>query len=150
LAVIAGGGLGKGTGALTIIDLAAAPTQVSDVVMIGTDPESFDISPDGELIAAVLMSYSNRPPNHPRKTNQGQMVLLQRQGRTFQKVQQLPIGPIPQGVTFTADGQHLLVQSHPRKEIQVYSIAELRIKDTGVRIPVPGRPSSIRAAEAPR
>ena len=76
LALVAGDGKGWGAGAITVVDLAADPIEVVQVETIGTGPESFTISPDGRLVAAVLMNGSNLAPGDPRRTDAGRLVLL--------------------------------------------------------------------------
>ena len=73
-------------------------------------------------------------------------MLLSRKGTHVEVEQTVPVGPIPEGVAFTSDGDYLLVQSHPARAIWVFEVGRRRLKDTGLRIEVPGMPSSLRAA----
>jgi DNA-binding beta-propeller fold protein YncE len=149
LGLVAGGGPGDKAGAITIIDLTAEPPAVLDVVMVGSGPESFDISPDGKLVAAVLMNYSNAATDNPLFTERGQITLLRREGKRFVRVATLPTGRIPEGVTFTRDGTKLLVQCYADREIRVYDVEGETLTDRGERIGVPGQPAAMRAVEAP-
>jgi DNA-binding beta-propeller fold protein YncE len=149
LALAAGGGSGWGAGAITVVDLEADPVEIIQVQTIGTGPESFTISPDGRLVAAVLMNGSNLAPDDPRLTDAGRLVLLSLRDRTLRRVQELPIGRIPEGVTFTPDGREVLVQYHPDRTIAVFSVEGERLEDSGRRIDVPGQPSAIRTVEYP-
>lgn len=149
LALAAGDGKGWGAGAITVIDLAADPIEVVQVETIGTGPESFTISPDGRLVAAVLMNGSNLAAGDPRRTDAGRLVLLTLENGRLRKVQELPVGRIPEGVTFTPDGSEVLVQYHPDRTIAVFSVVGERLEDSGRRIDVPGQPSAIRAVEFP-
>jgi hypothetical protein len=76
----------------------------------------------------------------------GSLALLERKGQTFTLVEKHDIGRIPEGVAFTSDGRHLIVQCHPDRELWIFSVKRGRLKDTGQRIKVPGMPSSLRAA----
>ncbi len=147
LGLTAGAGQGAvpDTDALTVVDLTADPIRTIDYVPIGSGPESIEISPDGQLLAAVLMNGSNLPADAPGRTEAGLLVLLARRGKTFDVVQQEPIGRVPEGVAFTADGQYLLVQCHPAREIWVFRVDGDRATDTEHRVKVPGMPSSLRA-----
>ncbi len=151
LGLTAGSGVGGApdTDALSIVDLTTDPIRTVDYVPIGSGPESFEVSPDGRLVAAVLMNGSNLAADDPQRTEQGLLTLLARRGKTFEIVQQLPIGRIPEGVAFTADGKHLVVQCHPAREIWIFRVAGERIIDTTHRVEVPGMPSSIRAVNLP-
>ena len=147
LCLTAGSGVGGApdNDAVSIIDLTVEPVRAIQHVTIGQGPESCELSPDGNLLAVVLMNGSNLPPGNPLLTKQGRLDLLERQGKTYVPVQQLPIGPIPEGVAFTADGKKLVVQSHPERKLWVFAIENNRARDTGERIDVPGMASSLRA-----
>ncbi len=132
--------------ALSVIDLKATPMRTVDYVPVGAVPESIEVSPNGRLIAAVVMAGSNLPADDPHRTENGAVVLLSRKGTQVELEQTLPVGPIPEGVAFTSDGEYLLVQSHPSRAIWVFEVKRRRLKDTGLRIEVPGMPSSLRAA----
>lgn len=148
LGLTAGQGFGSGLDmdALSVVDLKSDPIRTIDHISIGSGPESIEISPDGKLVAAVLMNQSNLAPDDPNLTKQGGLVILSRRGRTFEKVQELPVGRIPEGVAFTGDGKLLIVQCHPSRQLWVFSVEGEKVSDTGMRITVPGMPSALRAA----
>ena len=148
LALTAGQGYGNGldADALSVVDLTAGPARTVDYVALGAVPESFDVSPDGNLVAAVVMSGSNLAPEDPNRSDHGTLVVLRRKARTLTRTQELPIGRIPEGVVFTSDGRHLVVQCHPDRELWIFEVRRGRVKDSGLRIPVPGMPSSLRAS----
>ena len=148
LALTAGQGYGNGVDrdAVTVIDLKSKPMRTVDYIAVGAVPESIEISPDGKLLAAVLMEGSNFGPNDPNRSSYGKLVMLARKGKTFSVTQELPIGRIPEGVAFTSDGKYLVVQCHPDRELRIFSINRGHAKDTGHRIKVPGMPSSLRAS----
>jgi DNA-binding beta-propeller fold protein YncE len=147
LALTAGQGFGNGLDrdALSVIDLRSDPIRTIDYVAVGAVPESIEISPDGRWVAAVTMEGSNLAADDPLRGEQGAVVLLERRGRTFERVQELPVGRIPEGVAFTPDGKHLVVQCHPDRELWLFEMRDGRLRDTGERIAVPGMPSSLRA-----
>jgi DNA-binding beta-propeller fold protein YncE len=132
--------------ALSVIDLKADPVQTVDYIPIGNGPESIELSPDGRLLAVVLMNGSNLPADDPYRTQNGLLVVMARKGNTFVQTQELPIGRIPEGVAFTSDGRYLVVQCHPARELWVFKVDGGRVTDTSHRISVPGFPSSLRAA----
>jgi len=150
LALTAGAGFGNGVDmdALTVIDLHGGQPRTTDYVALGTAPESIELSPDGRLLAAVVMDGSNLAPDNPFHAQTGNLVILERRDRTFVRIQRLPVGRIPEGVAFTGDGRYLLVQCHPDREIWVFEVKDGKVADTGQRISVPGMPSSLRAARA--
>ncbi|HXG49451.1 MAG TPA: hypothetical protein VNO52_17645 [Methylomirabilota bacterium] len=148
LGLTAGQGYGNGLDhdALTVIDLKAAPIRAVDYVPLGAVPESIEISPDGRLLAAVVMNGSNLATTDPNHQPYGELVLLRREGRTFRLRERHRVGRIPEGVAFTSDGRYLVVQCHPDRELRVFAVKGGHLRDTGHRIPVPGRPSSLRAS----
>jgi DNA-binding beta-propeller fold protein YncE len=148
LALTAGQGFGNGIDhdALTIVDLKSKPMRTTAYVPIGAVPESIDLSPDGKMLAAVLMNGSNLAPGDPNRSTNGRLVLLARRGKTFAVVEEHPIGRIPEGVAFTSNGAYLVLQCHPDRELWIFSVTRGRLKDTGQRIKVPGLPSSLRAS----
>jgi DNA-binding beta-propeller fold protein YncE len=152
LGLVAGGGNQNGPDAdiLSVIDLAASPVRTVDHLIVGTGPESFDISPDGRLLAVVLMEGSNVPADDISRTEHGALRLWRRSGKSFVKRQDVPIGRIPEGVCFTPDGRYLVVQEHAAKRLVIYEVAAEGVKDTGVHISTPGFPSSLRRAPPAR
>lgn len=147
LGLTAGAGLGGpiDADALTVIDLSAEQPRTINYVEIGSGPESFEVSPDGELVAVVLMAGSSQKVGDPHRTEAGVLSILTRKGKEFTKTQDLPIGPVPEGVAFTSDGHYLVVQCHRAKELWIFRVDGRRVTDTGQRIPVTGFPSSLRA-----
>lgn len=135
---------------LTVVSLTSDPPRTVDYISIGSGPESIEISPDGRLVAAVLMEGSNLAKDDPLHEEHGKLTLLARRGNTFEVVQTLPTGPIPEGVAFSPDGKCIIVQCHPARELWLYRVDGEKASDTGERISVPAMPSSLRAAERPR
>lgn len=149
LGLTAGAGLGDGApnmDALTVVDLAVDYPHTSSVVTIGAIPESIEINPEGNLVAAVVMGSSNYDQSNPLYKDDAEVVLLERSGKSFSVVQRLPVGRIPEGVAFTSDGKYLVVQCHVAKELILFRVKANRLQETGERISVPGFASSLRAA----
>ncbi|MBL9170715.1 MAG: hypothetical protein JNN07_23485 [Verrucomicrobiales bacterium] len=142
-------GIGAGNGpdmdALTVIDLEATPPRTVDLVKLGISPESIELSPDGRWLAAVMMNGSNLAPQDSLLQDHGEVVLLERAGRTFRHRQTVKVGRIPEGAAFTPDGRHLVVQCHPERNLWLFEVTKRGLRDTGLRISVPGMPSGMRA-----
>ena len=132
--------------AITVIDLRAKPMRAIQHITIGAVPESIEISPNGRLLAAVVMNGSNLAPTDPSHTQQGALEILARRGKTFAKIKSLPVGAIPEGVAFTSDGRYLVVQCHPSRELWIFRVRGESVRDTGQRIKTPGMGSSLRAS----
>ena len=146
-ALTAGAGFGNGhdMDALSVVDLQSEPIKTVDHIAIGSGPESLEVSPDGRMVAAVLMNGSNLAPDDPALTSAGGLVILSRRGTRLQIEQRLETARIPEGVAFTSDGRYLVVQEHPTKQLWIYRVRGKKVRDTGRRIDVPGMPSSLRA-----
>lgn len=146
-ALTAGQGSGNGTDtdALTVIRRDGDEFRTVDFVPLGASPETLEVSPDGRLIAVILMNGSNQAPGSKGYTDHGQLVILTRQKDRFVRTQTLAVGRIPEGVAFSPDGRTLIVQSHPDRELRLYPIRRGRVGTNYERIPVPGFPSSLRA-----
>lgn len=135
--------------AVTVVDLRSNPIHTVDYVPVPPEPESLEISPDGKLVAVVLMNGSSVATDHPMRTEKGILAILVRKGRTFVKTQELPVGRIPEGVAFSPDGKYIIVQCHAERRLWLFKVQGEKVRDTGERISVPGFPSSLRAAEKP-
>lgn len=151
LGLTAGTGFGNAldVDCVSVIDLKASQPTTIDYIPIGVSPESIEISPDGKLLAAVVIEGSNQPPSSPNHGPAGALVILERKGKTFVKSQRLAVGRIPEGVAFTGNGKYLVVQCHPDRNLWVFEVSDGKVADSGKRIAVPGMPSSLRAS-APR
>ncbi len=148
LGVTAGSGQGlPDTDAITVVDLTQDPPRSIDYIPIGAGPESLEVSPDGTLIAAVLIGGSNMPKGTPFHEKEGKLVILARRGKTFEVAQVLATGTIPEGVAFSPDGKHIVVGCHPSQKLWVYDVDGETVRDSKQRIDVPGMPSSLRIAE---
>ncbi|HEY4312902.1 MAG TPA: YncE family protein [Pirellulales bacterium] len=152
LALVAGAGNQKGLDAdlLTLVDLRARQIHTIDHVKVGTGPESFDISPDGRLVAVVLMEGSNVPADDPQRAEHAWLRLFKLDGQSLARVQELRIGRIPEGVCFSPDGKYLVVQEHAAKRLVLFAVKGGALEETGVHIPTPGFPSALRRAEPRR
>lgn len=149
-AVTAGSGQGlPDMDAITVVDLQQNPPRATDYIPIGSGPESLEFSPDGRLLAAVLIGGSNLPKSAPFHEDSGKLVILARRGQTFEVVQVLTTGRIPEGIAFSQDGKHIVVGCHPERKLWVYEVDGETVKDSRVRIDVPGMPSSLRTADKP-
>ena len=142
----AGNGNGLDTDALTLIQREGDSFLATGWVPLAAGPESFDLSPDGRWGAAVLMNGSNTGKHNPLYRDHGLLVMFRREGDRWTREQVLPTGAIPEGVVFTPDGQHVVVQCHPDRELRIYKRKGSRWREWPQRIAVPGMPSGLGAA----
>jgi DNA-binding beta-propeller fold protein YncE len=151
LGLVAGLGFGKGVDVdeLSIIDLRGREPRTIDHVPLGTVPETIELSPNGRLLAAVVMDGSSLAPDDPLRTDKAHLIILERKGKTFVRRQRLDLPPVPSGAVFTGDGRYLVVQCHTDRELRIYAVHGSQVRDTGQRVRVLGNPSSIRAGSKP-
>jgi DNA-binding beta-propeller fold protein YncE len=142
----AGNGNGLDIDALTVVRRQGDDFLATGHVPLAAGPESFDISPDGQWGAAVLMNGSNTGSQSPNYRDHGLLVMFRRRGDQWTREQTLPTGAIPEGVVITPDGRHVVVQCHPDRELRIYRRSGARLRELPSRIPVPGMPSGMGAA----
>jgi DNA-binding beta-propeller fold protein YncE len=134
---------------VSLIDMTAKPPRVIETMTVGQTPEGIMLSPDGKLCAVVVMNGSNKPPDSPFFVDHGKVVLLGVANKKFQKLAEAPIGHWSQGVAFSPDSQHVLVQNMVEKDIMVFKVVGEKLEDTGQRLKVKGGAAAIRIAEKP-
>ncbi|MGE8638706.1 MAG: lactonase family protein [Achromobacter sp.] len=130
---------------VSVVDLLATPPRVIDRVMVEDGPEGIAISPDGRHAAVAIVQGSNNPSSewfhHPR----GQIVLLRIDGQRVTRAGAVEVGALPEGVAFSPDSRYLYVGNFLDATLQVLSVGDDGLTDTGARIPLPGHPASMRA-----
>ena len=66
-------------------------------------------------------------------------------GLKLTMVQSIDVGGLPEGVAFSPDGAYMYVSNYVGQEVAVFQVRGTRVRDTGVRISLPGQPGSMRA-----
>jgi len=150
-AVVANLGLGRGDNdTISLVDLTLKPPRAVETYTVGQTPEGLAISPDGRLIAVVIMNGSNRPKASPFYAPAGRVVLYRMNGGSLSRMADAYVGVWPQGAVFSDDGRTLFVESMSERNIRVFRITDdLRLRDTGQIIAVPGGGAALRTADRP-
>jgi DNA-binding beta-propeller fold protein YncE len=141
--------IGRGGGdadTVSVIDMKLDPPRVVDTVTVGQTPEGIKFSPDGSVLAVVVMNGSNKPRESPFHADAGRLVLFRVSGKELRPLAQAPIGHWSQGVAFSADGL-ILVGNMVENELQVFRLSGGALSNTGIRIAVKGGPAAIRTAD---
>ncbi|WP_218626459.1 YncE family protein [Pseudomonas sp. dw_358] len=148
LAGLAGykGRLAGDADSVTLIDVSKTPFRAVQQITVPSVPEAVAISPDGHWIAAQSIDGSNLLPDNPGFRPQGRVTLFKLEHGHAEKVNDVADGNSSQGMVFSADGKHLIVQFNVEKQLGLYSLQGGRLVDTHQRIKIDGGPSSLRSA----
>jgi DNA-binding beta-propeller fold protein YncE len=132
--------------ALAIIDLSSGePPRVSGYVTAGDAPEAFAISPSGKIAVALTLGGDVLlPREHWARSQKGSIAVFEIDGLNLIRVQVIEVGGLPEGVAFSPNGEFMYVSTFVGKEVRVYSVDGTRVSDTGVSVPLPGHPGSMR------
>jgi DNA-binding beta-propeller fold protein YncE len=146
-AAVANVGAGDGSvGSVTLIDLTRQPFRAVEHFGVGLSPEGIAISPDSQWIALSIQNGTNRPKADPYRAENSRVELYRIDGWKATKAGEAFAGRNIQGIVFTPDGRHLVVQNYVEKELAIYAVTPNGPVDTGQRIPVPGYPAGLRTA----
>jgi DNA-binding beta-propeller fold protein YncE len=146
-AAVANVGANDGSvGSVTLIDLTREPFRAVEHFTVGLSPEGIAISPDNEWIAISAQNGTNRPKGDPYRTENSRVELYQLKGWKATKVGEAFAGRNIQGIVFSPDGKHLVVQNYVEKELAFYRVTPRGPEDTGQRLPIPGYPAGLRTA----
>ena len=149
IAVVANIGTGSGDAdTVSVIDIRAKPPRVVNTVTVGQTPEGIKLSPDGSLLAVVVMNGTNKAKESPFFAEQGKLVLFRVDGQQLARVGEAPIGRWSQGVAFSHDGRTILVQNMVENDIVVFRL-DGGVLQESARIPLRGGGAAIRTADRP-
>lgn len=148
VAVTANVGPGTGdTDSISVIDMAAQPPRVVDIIPVGQTPEGGKISPDGKLCAVVVQNGANKAKDSPFYNDYGLLVLFKIDGLKLTKVGEIRTGHWTQGVAFSRDSKTIAVTNMIEKDVQILQWDGSTLRDTGQRIKLKGAPAAIRTAK---
>ncbi|HDR8970736.1 YncE family protein [Burkholderia vietnamiensis] len=129
---------------VALIDVSHTPFRTVQYLTVPSLPEGVAISPNGKWIAVQAMDGSNLTPDNPGRHKRGKVVLFEiRAGRAVQ-TSEAPGGEAAQGIAFTADSRHVIVQFNVERQLALYAVEGGKLRDTGTRIALSGGPSSLR------
>ncbi|MDR8732117.1 YncE family protein [Burkholderia pseudomultivorans] len=129
---------------VALIDVSRVPFRTVQYLSVPSLPEGVAISPDGKWIAVQAMDGSNLTPDNPGRHKLGKVLLFAiRDGRAVQTGEATG-GEAAQGIVFTADSRHVIVQFNVERQLAFYAVDGGKLRDTGKRIALTGGPSSLR------
>jgi len=129
---------------VTVVDIEASPPRVIDKVVIGDAPEGFAVNPNGKMAVAILLGGSDGAKNAWFYKRNGSVVTLKIDGKKVTKTGEVAVGAVPEGAVFSPDGRWLYVGNYNDKNISVLRVDGDTVVDTGVVVPLPGSPASMR------
>ncbi len=145
LSVNQGGGLSGNVDTVVTIDAAANPPRVVDQTAIGDSPEGMAIAPSGKWLAVPLLKGSSSKHDRWSYTPAGSLVLMSLGPKdALQRVGELPLGGVPEGIAFSPDSRFVYVGNYVEKNVQVFRVDGGKLTDTGKTLALPGQPASMR------
>ena len=129
---------------VTLIDVSRVPFRTVQHITVPSLPEGVAISPDGKWIGVQSMDGSNLTPDNPGRHARGKVLLFAIRDGQAVKVSEVAGGEASQGIVFSADGKHLIVQYNVEKQLAFFAVNGGHLSDTGQRIALTGGPSSLR------
>ena len=115
-----------------------------DKVVVGDGPEGFAVSPVGGIAAPIILGGSDGPKNSWFYNRNGSVAILKLDGKKEVKVDDVPLGGIPEGAVLSPDGRWLYVGNYVDRNISVLRVDGETVVNTGTAIPLPGSPASMR------
>ena len=132
---------------VTVIDLEADPPRAIDRVVVGDAPEGLAISPTGRIAAAILLKGSaGVAPESWFYNRNGSVVVLEIDGKSVRRTQEIEVRGLPEGVVFSPDGAYLYVGNFVDSDISILRVEGTAVVDTGRTLSLPGQPASMGGA----
>ena len=141
-----GGGSSDGNAdTVSVVDLTAKPIRIIDHITVGDSPEGLAISPKGDVAVTIEARGSNRPKDSWIHQPAGAVTVLAIDGKKVTRVGDAPVGLLPEGGAFSADGSYLYIGNFIDSDLSVFRVAGSKLTDTGQRFKLPGQPASMRS-----
>jgi DNA-binding beta-propeller fold protein YncE len=141
-----GGGSSDGNAdTVSVVDLTVTPIRIIDHITVGDSPEGLAISPKGDMAVTIEARGSNRPKDNWIHHPAGAVTVLSIDGKKVTRAGEAPVGLLPEGGAFSADGGYLYIGNFIDSDLSVFRVAGSQLTDTGQRFKLPGQPASMRA-----
>jgi DNA-binding beta-propeller fold protein YncE len=142
------GGAGSADGQIdtcAVIDMTVDPPRVIDQVVVGDGPEGLAVSPAGGYAVELILNGANAARDkffyHPR--SYVSLLKIDSARKKVQKVSEVPVGGLAEGVAFSPDGKFLYVGNFMDSDITILQLAGDKLRPVG-RLALPGHPASMR------
>jgi DNA-binding beta-propeller fold protein YncE len=127
-----------------VIDLTQNPIRVINHIAVGDSPEGLAISPTGKIAVAIEAQGSNQPTSSWFYHKGGQVSVLKISGTEVSKIGDVPVGQLPEGAVFSADGSRIYVGNFIDSDLTVLAVHGTQVTNTGKNFKLPGQPASMR------
>lgn len=142
-AVVANAGGGTGDiDTVSIIDLRSLPLRVVDTVSVGQTPEGIAFVPGQHVFGVTIVGGSNKPAASPF-FGPGQYRQFRIEGGRIVPGSMLAGGKWLQGLAYSAEGLHVVIQDALGRKLWLYSLADGSLVDTGERLSLDATPSGL-------
>jgi DNA-binding beta-propeller fold protein YncE len=137
----------------SLIDMTGPPERwrVVHTATVGQTPEGISVSPDGRLVAVVVVNGSNRAESFPfRGPGLVRTFRVEGRGPALRLVAagEAQIGSWSQGAAFSSDGRTLVVGNMVERNLMVFRVAaDGALSEGGPPIALPGGSAALRTAE---
>lgn len=131
---------------VTLINLTARPFRATAEISVPPNAEGIAISPDSRWVAVSCIDGSNERPTSPSYRDHGVLLLFRVENGTLRLLGTAPTGHNSQGVIFTPDSRHILVQNYVEHAISLFNVSTAGPVATRTHVEMPGGPASIAAA----
>lgn len=130
---------------LTVIEAGGPHPHSIDTVSLGDGPEGFAMAPDGKSAAVILLHGGTSAHNDWTYHRNGGIVGLNIDGRKVTvRRGEIPMGSVPEGIAYSRYGRYLYAADFNDRVLHVIAARGGRLRDTRVRVKLPGPPASMR------
>ena len=140
------GGGGRDVDTISLIDLSSAVPSVVDTVAVGLTPEGLKMSPDGRYVAVNVNNGSNLGRKAPGYHASGLVQIWRLDSSRLVKVAEAKTGAWGQGVVWSRDSKHLLVQCAVEQTIEALAFDGHRLRHVAT-LSMPSGPAALRTSE---
>ncbi len=136
---------------VSVIDITAKHPHTIDSIAVGDGPEGLAFSPSGDLAVSVLIRGSQSARSKPETAwayhKNGSVAVLKIDGKKVEKISEVEVGIMPEGVVFSPDGKYIYVGNFLSKDISILKVNGTEVVNTGNILKLNGSPAAMRGVK---
>ena len=136
---------------VSVIDLTAKHPHTIDSIAVGDGPEGLAISPKGNLAVSVLIKGSQNALSKPETAwayhENGSIAILKINGKKVEKISEIELGRLPEGVVFSPNGDYIYVGNFLSKNVSILKVNGTKVVNTGKTLELKGSPAAMRGVK---